>query len=82
MNTPSIFQPNAHAILIHILLNLSYMFRCVTHHRQGEHRITCSKPSACCNDVVLCYVGYVTEHKIHNSFIDLQSLRKKVLNIV
>jgi len=53
------------------------MFRCVTHHRQGEHRITCSKPFACCNAVVLCYIGYVTEHKIHNIFIDLQRLRNK-----
>jgi len=28
---------------IHILLNLCYVFRCVIHHIQGEHRITCSK---------------------------------------
>lgn len=41
------------------------MFRCFTHHLQGEHRITCSKQSAFYN-VVLCYIGYVMEHKIHN----------------
>jgi len=58
---------------IHILLDLSYMFRCVINHIQGEHRITCSKHLLftlvlwCC----VCYIVYPIEHTIQNIFIDL-----------
>jgi hypothetical protein len=47
------------------------MFRYFTHHLQEEHRITCSKPAAIYDVVVLCFIGYVMEHKI-NIFIVLQ----------
>jgi len=40
-----IFQLNANYIIeyIHLLPNISYMFRSVLHHPQGERRIICSK---------------------------------------
>jgi len=59
------------------------MFRCVIHHLQGEHRITCSELSTFynvvyfmfflpCIFVVCATFGVVTEHKIHNIFRDLK----------
>jgi len=35
------------------LSKLSYMFRRVIHHPQGEFRVTCSKRSAFYNDIAL-----------------------------
>jgi hypothetical protein len=61
------------------------MLRCVILHLQGEHRITCSKLSSffqCCfvfyvfitvTCCCVCYIGDVTEHKIHSIFRDLKS---------
>ena len=37
------------------LLNLCYMFRCVIHHHQGEHLITCSKHCKYIKNIV-CFI--------------------------
>ena len=48
------------------------MFRYFTYHLRGERRIIRSKTSAFYNVVVLCYIGYVVEHKLLKFFMFLQ----------